>query len=94
MTNNIEPSSPSSRASLVGGMPRVLLIDDEPSFRAMLVPILERVGFTVRSAESGELGLTIFRDWVPDIVLLDLSLPGLSGIDVCKLLRAASPYRS
>jgi two-component system response regulator RegX3 len=71
-------------------MLKVLLIEDEPSYVDAVEVALTREGFELRSAEDGRVGLTRFREFRPDIVLLDLMLPGLGGIDVLKRIRAES----
>jgi two-component system response regulator MprA len=68
-------------------MPRILLVDDDRK----LLPLLERgfryEGFDVVAATSGEQGLALARAQHPDIVLLDIGMPGLNGFDVCRQLR-------
>ncbi len=67
---------------------RVLVVDDEPSYREALNFALEAEGFTVDLAADGERALQQFAATEPDIVLLDVMLPGLSGIDVCRRIRS------
>ncbi len=69
---------------------RVLVIDDEASYRQALSVGLGREGFDVEVAADGAEGLRLFADDPPDIVLLDMLLPGMHGIDVCRRLRAQS----
>jgi two-component system response regulator RegX3 len=71
-------------------MTTVLVVEDEKSLREPLVFLLEKEGFTVHSAEDGTAALEKFRAVQPDIVLLDLMLPGISGTDVCREIRATS----
>ncbi len=71
-------------------MTRVLVIEDEESFRDALEFILTKEGFQIESAATGSDGLTAFDKYNPDIILLDLMLPGMSGTDVCKSIRAKS----
>jgi two-component system response regulator RegX3 len=68
----------------------VLLIEDEPSLAEAVRYNLEREGYRVMVADDGTEGLTQFRTGNPSVVLLDLMLPGMSGIDVCKAIRAES----
>jgi DNA-binding response OmpR family regulator len=68
----------------------ILVVDDEPTLREMLVETLEADGFRVVEAADGREALTRFRAERPDLVLLDLMLPELSGIEVCRILRAES----
>jgi two-component system, OmpR family, response regulator RegX3 len=71
-------------------MLKVLLIEDEPSYVDAVEVALTREGFQLESADEGRDGLERFRETHPDIVLLDLMLPGLGGIDVLKRIRAES----
>ena len=68
----------------------ILVVDDEPTLREMLVETLEADGFRVVEAADGREALSRFRADRPDLVLLDLMLPELSGIEVCRILRAES----
>ncbi len=68
---------------------RVLLIDDDPKLVALLARGLAFEGFDVVTAEDGEAGLSTVRDRQPDLVLLDIAMPGLDGFEVCRRLRAA-----
>lgn len=69
----------------------ILLIEDEESIRKFVRINLERNGFNVFEAESGELGLDIARKEDIDIVVLDLMLPGIDGFKVCEILRKEVP---
>jgi DNA-binding response OmpR family regulator len=66
----------------------VLLIEDDRAVREGLQLALRRQGHTIHAAESGEEGLTRLRADVPDIVVLDLMLPGIDGFEVCRRIRA------
>src|SRR5712691_4151380 len=68
----------------------ILVVDDEPTLRETLVEALEADGFRVVSAADGREALTRFRAERPDLVLLDLMLPELSGIEVTRIIRAES----
>src|SRR5918998_1653330 len=68
----------------------ILVVDDEPTLRETLVDALEGEGFRVVAAADGREALTAFRAERPDLVLLDLMLPELSGIEVCRIIRAES----
>ena len=65
----------------------VLVVDDEPAFREGLRQALKQEGFIVHLAADGEEALEVFRAYHPDIVLLDVMLPRMSGIDVCREIR-------
>jgi two-component system response regulator MtrA len=69
---------------------RVLVVDDDPALAEMLGIVLRNEGFEPVFVADGEQALAAFRDHRPDIVLLDLMLPGMSGIDVCRAIRAES----
>ena len=68
----------------------ILLVDDDAPFRTVLAGELQQMGFTVSTAESGAQALAGCRDGVPDVVLLDLRLPDMSGLDVLKEIRASN----
>ena len=68
----------------------ILVVDDEPTLREALVDALEADGFRVVAAADGREALVQFRAERPDLVLLDLMLPELSGIEVCRIIRAES----
>jgi two-component system response regulator MtrA len=69
---------------------RVLVVDDDASLAEMLGIVLRQEGFDSRACTRGDRALAEFRDYRPDVVLLDLMLPGKDGIDVCKEIRAES----
>lgn len=69
---------------------RVLVVDDDASLAEMLTIVLRQEGFDSRMCTRGDLAVEQFRDYRPDLVLLDLMLPGKDGIDVCKEIRAES----
>ncbi len=68
----------------------ILVVEDEPTLRETLAEALESDGFRVVTAADGRDALARFRAERPDLVLLDLMLPELSGIDVCRIIRAES----
>ena len=69
---------------------RVLVVDDDASLAEMLTIVLRQEGFDSRMCLRGDEAVEAFRDYKPDVVLLDLMLPGRDGIDVCKEIRAES----
>ena len=71
-------------------MTRILVVEDEESFRDALSYMLGREGFDVTLVESGPAALDAFDSTGADLVLLDLMLPGLSGIEVCRAIRSRS----
>ncbi|MEK7239438.1 MAG: sigma-54 dependent transcriptional regulator [Gemmatimonadota bacterium] len=73
-------------------MPSVLIIDDEPNIRRMVGALLESEGFEVRDASDGQSGVARAMEWEPDLVLLDLMMPGtLDGMATLELLRERFP---
>ena len=70
---------------------RILIVDDEPQITRVLRTSLASHGYDVRSAADGESALETFGDWHPDLVLTDLSMPNLDGIELCRRLRQLSP---
>ena len=72
-------------------MQRILVIDDDPAVTSVLRRGLSYESFAVDTANSGEEGLTIARDRPPDLVILDIMMPGLDGLAVLQRLRAADP---
>ena len=69
---------------------RVLVVDDDSSLAEMLTIVLDSEGFEPRVCSTGEKAMGAVRDFRPDVVLLDLMLPGKDGIDVCREIRAES----
>ncbi len=82
-----EPTAPLGEQASKG---KVLVVDDDASLAEMLTIVLRQEGFDSRMCERGDEALDVFRDYRPDLVLLDLMLPGRDGIDVCKAIRAES----
>lgn len=79
----------------MAGQPhRILVVDDEPHLLLLVSKILEKEGFTVETAEDGEKGIAKARSFKPDLVLLDMMMPGLSGREVCERLRADPKTRA
>ncbi len=68
--------------------PTVLVVDDERLIRTMLVDILEAQGFTCRTASNGEEALTACAEALPDLILTDIMMPVLDGIETCRRLKA------
>ncbi|AMW35912.1 phosphate regulon transcriptional regulatory protein PhoB [Haematospirillum jordaniae] len=66
---------------------RIMIVEDEPSLVTMLRYNLEKEGYAVDEAYDGEQAVTAIRAGLPDLVLLDWMLPGLSGLEVCRRLR-------
>jgi two-component system response regulator ResD len=73
------------------GGPRVLVVDDEPMVREVLARYLEQEGFAVDLAEDGEQALAAYEAATPDLVLLDLMLPRIDGLEVFRRIRERQP---
>jgi DNA-binding response OmpR family regulator len=69
---------------------RVLVVDDDPTVSDVVRRYLERAGFVVDRAADGPTALALAAEHAPDLVVLDLMLPGMSGMDVCRRLRWTS----
>lgn len=69
---------------------RALVVDDEASLAEVVADYLEREHFEVSSASDGVDALRLARETDPDVVVLDLSLPGIDGLEVCRQLRTFS----
>ena len=72
-------------------MPRVLVVDDDVTVAQVLLAYLERAGFETEHVVDGPSALEVAAGSRPDLVVLDLTLPGLDGLDVCRRLRLAQP---
>jgi two-component system, OmpR family, KDP operon response regulator KdpE len=70
----------------------VLIVDDEPSIRISLRTILSGLGFAVIEAARGEEAVALVRTARIDIVLLDINMPGLGGVEVCRSIRRVAPF--
>jgi len=70
---------------------RILVVDDEPQITRVLRRSLATRGYEVQVAADGEEALDLFRQWAPDLVITDLSMPHIGGLELCRRLRAISP---
>jgi CheY-like chemotaxis protein len=68
--------------------PKVLCVDDDHDQRLLLSFLLERQGLDVRTACDGEEAVTVAQEWLPDLILMDLMMPGMDGFEAAKRLRA------
>ncbi|WP_104203781.1 response regulator transcription factor [Billgrantia saliphila] len=73
-------------------MAKVLVVDDEPNIVLSLEFLMQQAGFDVETAEDGETALAQVEAAPPDLILLDISLPGISGFDVLEQLRQHPRY--
>jgi two-component system, OmpR family, KDP operon response regulator KdpE len=69
---------------------RVLVVDDEPQITRVLRTVLTSHGYQVRTAAEGESALTSFREWRPELVITDLYMPHMDGVELCRRIRAVS----
>jgi two-component system response regulator MtrA len=69
---------------------KVLAIDDDPAMTELLTLLLNTHGFMVLTANTGEDGVAITRKDSPDVIILDLMMPGMDGWEVCKLIRMSN----
>jgi two-component system, OmpR family, alkaline phosphatase synthesis response regulator PhoP len=74
-------------------MAKILIIDDEEDIRELLSYNLKKEGFIVESAENGETGLAILSNFKPQLVLLDVMMPGMDGIEVCEAIRTKEGFQ-
>ena len=65
----------------------ILVVDDEQDIRRLLNYILKKEGYEILEASTGEEALTLAREEAPDLIILDLMLPGIDGMEVCRLLK-------
>lgn len=70
--------------------PKILVVEDEPMVADVVSRYLRRDGFEVMTATDGQAALNFAREWTPDLILLDLMLPKIDGLEVCRRLRAES----
>ena len=73
---------------------KTLVIEDEPSIRGALVTKLEKEGFESRGAEDGEQGHKIAIEWQPDIIMLDILMPKMNGLQTIAKIRGSNEYGS
>jgi DNA-binding response OmpR family regulator len=71
---------------------RILVVEDEPALRDTLEWNLQREGYLAKTAADGITGLRAAREWKPDLLILDLMLPGMDGLEVCRQLRKETNF--
>jgi DNA-binding response OmpR family regulator len=80
--------NPAEKRGTGAAVPKVLIVDDEPNIREVVGLYLRRDGHEVVSAADGEKALDLFRSSRPDLVVLDLMLPKMNGLEVCRRMQA------
>ena len=75
-------------------MAKILIIEDNSDNMFLTVMLLESAGHTVLSAIDAEAGLTLARDELPDLILMDIQLPGMDGLEATALLKRDDPTRA
>jgi len=68
----------------------ILVVDDEPQITRVLRTSLSAQGYDIRVANTGEMALEIMKDWQPNLIITDLSMPTVDGVQLCRTVRAAS----
>jgi len=71
-------------------IPRVLIVDDEESNRGWLNELLTSIGFTVREANDGKAAIRLWMEWEPQLILMDVRMPGMNGLEVTRAIRETS----
>src|SRR5450631_4016872 len=77
--------------SALDPLAKVLIVDDEPSIRTSMSMVLTEIGYSVRSAQDGFSALVEIREEIPDIILSDLNMPGMSGFELLSVVRRRFP---
>jgi len=70
--------------------PHILVVDDEPQITRVLRTSLSAQGYDIRVANSGEMALEIMKDWAPNLIITDLSMPSIDGVQLCRKVRTTS----
>jgi two-component system, OmpR family, KDP operon response regulator KdpE len=73
-----------------GDKPKILVVDDEPQIARVLKTTLSARGYLIRTAADGDDALLVMKSWTPDLVITDLRMPNMDGVELCRHLRAKS----
>lgn len=71
---------------------KILIIDDEPDIRILIEYTLKKEGFKVETAENGEIGIKKAEQFLPDLIILDVMMPGIDGMETCERLREDNQF--
>jgi two-component system KDP operon response regulator KdpE len=69
----------------------ILVVDDEPQITRVLKTTLSSQGYAIRTASDGDEALQVMKEWVPDLLITDLRMPHMNGLELCRHVRAKSP---
>ncbi|MBF0504219.1 MAG: response regulator [Candidatus Omnitrophica bacterium] len=73
---------------------KILLVDDDPGAHLIIVPIISKAGYTAISAKNGEQALHLALNERPDLIILDVIMPGIKGRELCKKIKAYDVLKS
>jgi two-component system, OmpR family, KDP operon response regulator KdpE len=79
-----------SRAGAVPDRQRILVVDDEPQITRVLRTTLSSRGYSIHTASDGDEALEVMREWLPDLIITDLAMPNMEGLELCRRVRAKS----
>ena len=69
----------------------ILVVDDEPQITRVLKTTLSSQGYAIRTASDGDEALQVMKEWTPDLLITDLGMPHMNGLELCRHVRAKSP---
>ena len=81
-------------ANELARMPQILVVDDNPDLRAYISNVLQRQGYQVRTAHNGKVALNMLTTFTPNLILTDLMMPGMSGLELLQQLRQSESWNS
>jgi two-component system KDP operon response regulator KdpE len=84
------PKPTNANTARAPARPHILVVDDEPQITRVLRTSLTAQGYEIRVASDGEMALEILKDFTPDLVITDLVMPNMNGVELCRRLRAFS----